>query len=94
MNTTTQQNRGFNFHSLRKIIQSKTVAFLFGAVFNILANTDNVGLIGYSIKATIAGIIMLLFNLLADYVCNRLSKKRIKNAMRQRRLEKLKRHKK
>ena len=65
MNTTTHVNHGSN-----------TVAFLFGAIFNILANTDYASLADYSIKAVLGGIIMMLFKLLGDYISKKLFAKK------------------
>jgi hypothetical protein len=67
---TTQSNYG----------SGNTVAFLFGAVFNLLANTDFSSLTDYSVKAVIGGIIMMLFKLLSDYISKKLfSKKKREN---------------
>ena len=60
---TTQTNYGFTQGG-----SGNTVAFLFGAVFNILANTDYASFLDYSIKAVIGGVIMMLFKLLGDYI--------------------------
>jgi uncharacterized protein YqgC (DUF456 family) len=63
---TTQSNYG----------SGNTVAFLFGAVFNLLANTDFSSLTDYSLKAVIGGIIMMLFKLLSDYISKKLFSKK------------------
>jgi hypothetical protein len=55
---------------------SNTVAFLFGAIFNILANTDYASLIDYALKAVIGGVIWLLFKILGDYISYYLHAKR------------------
>ncbi len=53
-----------------------TVAFLFGAIFNILANTDYASLIDYALKAVIGGVIWLLFKIIGDYISAYLQAKR------------------
>jgi hypothetical protein len=63
---TTQSNYG----------SGNTVAFLFGAVFNLLANTDFSSLTDYSLKAVIGGVIMMLFKLLSDYISKKLLSKK------------------
>lgn len=55
---------------------SNTVAFLFGAIFNILANTDYASLIDYALKALIGGVIWLLFKLIGDYISSRILARR------------------
>lgn len=47
---------------------SNLYVFLFGAIFNLLANTDATGLGDYALKATIGGFIWLVFKLLADFL--------------------------
>lgn len=54
---------------------SNTVVFLFGAIFNILANTDYGSLADYALKAVIGGVIWLLFKIIGDYISARLSAK-------------------
>lgn len=44
------------------------VAFLFGAMFNILANFDIPAMIDYAMQAFTGGFICLLFKLLGDYL--------------------------
>lgn len=44
------------------------IAFLFGAIFNILANTDAASLTDYAIKAVVGGFIWLLFKIVGDYI--------------------------
>jgi hypothetical protein len=77
---TTQTNYG----------SGNTVAFLFGAVFNLLANTDYSSLIDYSVKAIIGGVVMMLFKLLSDYISRKLfpKKKRLKDRFRPRKFRK------
>lgn len=58
MNTTTTTNYG----------SGNVIAFLFGAIFNILANTDYASLTDYAMKAVIGGFIWLLFKILGDAI--------------------------
>lgn len=66
---------------------SNTVAFLFGAIFNILANTDYASLIDYALKAVIGGVIWLLFKILGDYISSNINAKK-KNKKFQRKNDK------
>jgi hypothetical protein len=62
---------------------SNTVAFLFGAIFNILANTDYASMIDYALKALIGGVIWLLFKILGDYISSfMLTKRKAKKQQR------------
>lgn len=61
MNTTIHQPQ----------TSGNTVAFLFGAIFNILANTDYGSLVDYGLKAVIGGVIWLLFKIIGDYITSR-----------------------
>ena len=71
---TTQSNYG----------SGNTVAFLFGAVFNLLANTDFSSLTDYSVKAVIGGVVMMLFKLLSDYVSKKLFSKKKREKLKDR----------
>ncbi len=53
-----------------------TVAFLFGAIFNILANTDYGSMVDYTLKAVIGGVIWLLFKIIGDYISSYLLARR------------------
>lgn len=48
-----------------------TIAFLFGAIFNILANLQYFSLLDYTLKAFIGGIVWLGFKLLGDHLSTR-----------------------
>lgn len=54
--TTTQTNHG----------AGNWIAFLFGAVFNILASADLGYMLQYTLQAVIGGIVCLLFKILGD----------------------------
>lgn len=71
---TTQGNYG----------SGNTVAFLFGAVFNLLANTDFSSLTDYSVKAVIGGVFMMLFKLLSDYISKKLFSKKKREKLKDR----------
>jgi hypothetical protein len=58
---------------------SNLYVFFFGAIFNLFANTHATELTDYALKATIGGIIWLLFKLLSDFLSN-LSKNKKTNA--------------
>lgn len=61
-----------------------TVAFLFGAVFNLLANADFSSLTDYSVKAVIGGVIMMLFKILSDYISKKLFSKKKREKLKER----------
>ena len=42
------------------------IAFLFGAVFNLLANVNLLFLLDYALQAIVGGIICLAFKIIAD----------------------------
>lgn len=44
------------------------IAFLFGAIFNILANVEYGSLTDYAVKAMVGGFIWLLFKILGDAI--------------------------
>lgn len=62
---------------------SRTVVFLLGAIFNILANTEFSNLLDYALKALIGGFIWLLFKLVSDYISGRIKGKSRKDDEKQ-----------
>ena len=50
------------------------IAFLFGVMFNILANFNIVNAIEYAVQAIIGGVICLLFKMLGDFLTPLLKK--------------------
>lgn len=56
MNTEVNQNHG----------SGNWIAFLFGAVFNLLANVKFLFLVEYTMQAVIGGIICLAFKIIGD----------------------------
>ncbi|HRJ29909.1 MAG TPA: hypothetical protein PLV21_06580 [Cyclobacteriaceae bacterium] len=56
MNTAINQNHGMG----------NGIAFLFGAVFNLLSNVNLMFLLDYTLQAIVGGIICLAFKVLGD----------------------------
>jgi hypothetical protein len=56
MNTAINQNHGMG----------NGIAFLFGAVFNLLSNVNLLFLLDYTLQAIVGGIICLAFKVLGD----------------------------
>ena len=56
MNTTTTQTNG----------SGNWIAFLFGAMFNVLANVNLSFLVDYILQAVVGGIICLAFKIIGD----------------------------
>lgn len=56
MNTTTTQTSG----------SGNWIAFLFGAMFNVLANVNLSFLVDYILQAIVGGIICLAFKIIGD----------------------------
>lgn len=55
------------------------LAFIFGALFNLAAETDFRFLVDYTLQAIIGGSICLLFKLLGDFITTRLKKRNKSN---------------
>lgn len=56
MNTELNQNHGMG----------NSIAFLFGAAFNLLANVNLLPLLEYALQAIVGGIICLAFKIIGD----------------------------
>ncbi|MDQ3073829.1 MAG: hypothetical protein M3Q97_11270 [Bacteroidota bacterium] len=58
---------------------SNLYVFFIGAIFNVMADPSISGLEDYAIKATIGGIIWLLFKVIADWISQKLKVKQNDN---------------
>ena len=74
MNATINQNHGMG----------NGIAFLFGAVFNLLANVNLFFLLDYTMQAIVGGVICLAFKILGDILSPlwQKQKERVKNFAR------------
>ena len=48
--------------------QGNWIAFLFGAVFNLLASANLRFLIDYTLQATVGGVVCLIFKIVGDII--------------------------
>lgn len=55
--------------------QSNISVFMLGAILNTLAVVDMNGLVDYSVKAILGGVIWLSFKILADYIGTKMNAK-------------------
>jgi hypothetical protein len=73
MNAEVNQNHG----------SGNWIAFLFGAVFNLMANVNLAFMLGYVSQAIVGGFICLLFKIIGDVLSPLWQKHKVKfNSMR------------
>lgn len=55
---------------------SALIVFIFGAVFNVLANNAPDTFMDYGLKAIIGGIVWLVFKVLSDFIASKFKTKK------------------
>lgn len=67
-------------HGILNQVQNNFSVFMLGAMLNILAAIDVAGIIDYSIRAFLGGLVWLVFKLLGDYLTKKMDNDKTKKS--------------